>query len=62
MGRGGLLTVSILMVAVATVLQMFVDWMQVVRDPSMSYAVKAAILAAGGLSLLAALLLAGRGR
>ena len=61
MGRGAILTMSILMVAIATILQMFVDWMQAVRDPSLSGTVKAAILAAGGLSLLAALLLARRG-
>jgi hypothetical protein len=56
MGRAGAVVLGLLLVAVATALQMFVDWEQAVRDPSTTPLVRAAILGAGALSILAVLL------
>lgn len=59
----GIALLAILLVGLATLLQMFVDWHQESVSQTWDPVVKAGILAAGGLSLLAVFLtLFGGGR
>ena len=56
MGRAGLALLGMVLVGLATLLQMFVDWHQQSVSQSVDPKVKLAILGAGALSLLAVLI------